>query len=351
LLRRLLGTNLSEYIAINNNFGVSIIVCCYNSVDRLPATLDHLKSQVVPEHIPWEVIVVDNGSTDQTAEVARTLWGDLPGVPFRVVSQPTPGLIYARIKGFETAKYEFVSFVDDDNWVAPNWVQMVYEKMIEFPQAGQVGGRSEAVYESDPPIWFKKIPWSFGIGEQAEFEGELGKGAVLWGTGAHRKSAWLNLQAKGFSPLLTGRKGSQQLSGEDLEIGYSLLITGWKLYYTPDLVFKHYMPSSRFNKRKYLQMRRGYGRSSVYLNMYRLLFSDKVLRVTVNRRVWNKKIADLIRNFITHPKVLVDALTWKDTLDPEVLMMHKHIGSFCERMRLLAKVDAIEKNLQNIFYE
>ncbi len=79
--------------------GVSIIICCYNSAHRLPKTLAHLKTQVVSQIIPWEVIVVDNASTDGTDQVAKTQWGELPGVPFRVVNEPRPGLSNARNLG------------------------------------------------------------------------------------------------------------------------------------------------------------------------------------------------------------------------------------------------------------
>jgi len=64
---------------MQNNPGVSVIICCYNSVKRLPVTLAHLKSQVVFGQIPWEVIVIDNASTDRTAEVAKNYGETCPG--------------------------------------------------------------------------------------------------------------------------------------------------------------------------------------------------------------------------------------------------------------------------------
>lgn len=101
---------------------VSIVICCHNSAKRLPDTLKHLLIQEVPDNLQWEVIVVDNVSTDNTAQVARSLWPDDAPAPLQVVSEPEPGLSNARKRGFMEAKYELVSFVDDENWLAPDWV-------------------------------------------------------------------------------------------------------------------------------------------------------------------------------------------------------------------------------------
>ncbi len=54
--------------------GVSVIICCYNSSSRIIPTLQNLVKQRVPNHIPWEVIVVNNASTDNTGEVAKETW-------------------------------------------------------------------------------------------------------------------------------------------------------------------------------------------------------------------------------------------------------------------------------------
>ncbi|HLB90290.1 MAG TPA: glycosyltransferase, partial [Terriglobales bacterium] len=109
--------------------GVSAIVCCYNSASRLPATLAHLASQRCEGRFPWEVILVDNASTDGTGRIAQELWPQDAPVHLRVVHEARLGLAYARQRGISAARYELLSFVDDDNWVCPNWVQLVWELM------------------------------------------------------------------------------------------------------------------------------------------------------------------------------------------------------------------------------
>ena len=71
------------------NKGVSVVIPCYNSSKLLPETIAHLARQNVPEHINWEIIIVDNASTDDTAETAAAIWDACKSrVPFKVVEQP-----------------------------------------------------------------------------------------------------------------------------------------------------------------------------------------------------------------------------------------------------------------------
>src|SRR5437773_6033620 len=125
--------SVSEYRS-SLPLGVCVVICCHNGGKRLARTLAHLADQVVPPEIAWEVIVVDNASTDGTADVAAACWSNC--VPLRIISEPRLGLTYARERGFREAKYEFISFVDDDNWVSPEWVRTVFRLMCDHPDVG-----------------------------------------------------------------------------------------------------------------------------------------------------------------------------------------------------------------------
>jgi glycosyltransferase involved in cell wall biosynthesis len=105
--------------------GVSIIICCHNSSTKLPATLSHLRKQQVPRELPWEVVVVDNASTDGTSCVALNNWPQDAPTTLRVVTEKRLGLSHARTRGLLEAKYEIVSFIDDDNWVCSSWVKLL----------------------------------------------------------------------------------------------------------------------------------------------------------------------------------------------------------------------------------
>jgi len=277
--------------------GVSIVICCYNSAQRLPKTLLHLKQQQVPATIPWEVIVIDNASTDQTRQIAIDIWGGYSGAPLRVVSEPNPGLSNARKCGFEEALYEYISFVDDDNWVASNWIETVFEIMSEHPMVGACGGRSEAIFEIDPPEWYPNFYSRIAVGEQGTVEGDITEShGWLWGAGLTiRKQAWDKLLQKNQSLILSGRRGKVLTSGEDIEICYVLRIHEWKLYYSSRLVLKHFIPSSRLSWDYFYKMVSRNGYTAVVISQYKQYLREPLLiqKSTMYLWIWLRKTFSL----------------------------------------------------------
>src|SRR6516162_6560413 len=111
--------------------GVSVAICTYNGKSRLPATLSHLKQQRTERDIPGKVLLIDNASTDNSAELTRQYWSNDGPAPLRILREARPGLSFARSRAFEEARHEILTFVDDDNWVAPGWISTVSECMSE----------------------------------------------------------------------------------------------------------------------------------------------------------------------------------------------------------------------------
>lgn len=260
-------TRVPDGVGASAGVGMSVVLCCYNAATRLPETLRHLRSQRTG--VPWEVVLVDNASTDGTADVARAHWADAP-VEMRVVHERTPGLSHARRRGFDEARFEFVAFVDDDNWLAPGWIDLAFATMAGHPEVAACGGRTEAVFESPPPAWFERYQGQFVIGEQWPSTGDITETrGHLWGAGMTlRKQAWESLVARGFRSTLAGRTGSALTSGEDYELCHALRMAGWRLWYEPRLVLQHYMPAARVTWDYLCRLNRGHGVTSCGLDPY-----------------------------------------------------------------------------------
>lgn len=129
---------------------VSVIVPAYNAEASLERTLSSLLAQ---DYEPLEVIVVDDGSTDGTAEVAARF----PDVV--VVRQENAGPSAARNRGVEAANGEFVAFVDADDEVPANKVSVQVSYLLEHPEAGCVLGRQEVELEdAGAPEWIGHDP-------------------------------------------------------------------------------------------------------------------------------------------------------------------------------------------------
>jgi glycosyltransferase involved in cell wall biosynthesis len=259
--------------------GVSIIICCYNSADRMPETLSHIAQQQVPAHIPFEVVVVNNASKDATVEVTRKVWNGLgSSVPFRIVEQPIPGLSHAREKGIETAQYEYLLFCDDDNWLHKDYVRVAFEVMEGNAQIGALGGLGVPECEVPPPNWVKDFFGAYAVGPQQGHSGVLTRGGVVFGAGAvYRKEALLWLKNNGFQSLLTGRDGDKLTSGEDLELCYALTLAGYQVWYDDRLLFKHFIRKERINWKYIVNISAGNSQAEPILNAYKLTI-DSIYR-------------------------------------------------------------------------
>lgn len=248
--------------------GVSVVICTHNGATRIPAALAALRAQRVPPELGWEVILVDNASSDDSAEIAQNAWHEGPA-PLRVVREERLGLVHANRRGFLEARYELVSFVNDDNAVAADWVARVAELMTAHPEVGACGGFAEAGTTAPLPAWFERYRIHYAVGPQATAAGPLAAPVALWGAGLSvRKAAWLALESNGFEPLAVGRQGAALGAGEDYELSHALRLAGWTLWYSPDLRIRHVIPAERLRWTYLRRLHRGFGAASVAHDPY-----------------------------------------------------------------------------------
>lgn len=257
--------------------GVSVIICCHNSEKRIGQTLKHLSKQIVPKEIAWEVVIVDNGSTDNTLQVVKDSWPKYLFNRMRIIHEPKLGVAHARFTGCENSRYEYLSFVDDDNWVCSDWIKITHDIFTEYPNVAICGGLSQGVFEIEPPPWFEKRKGDFAIGKQSIKTGDItaGKGFVWTAGSILRKRAWEQLLTRGFYFLLSGRKGKELTCGEDVELCFALRLLGWHIRYDERLLMKHYMPANRLEWVYVSWVIRAIGAAEVTLDLYRRIYYDK----------------------------------------------------------------------------
>lgn len=232
--------------------GVSIIICCHNGSQRLPETILHIAQQVVPAYVPWELIIIDNGSTDDSTTVARAEWQKhRVDTYLRIVREPMLGLSYARVRGFKEARYEYMIMCDDDNWLAKDYVLNAYNIMSEKPTIGALGGFGKLVFEVEPPS--VELSYIFAAGEQAPRSGKVMENKVYGAGCVIRNVAYKRLMETGFKSLLTDRKGTELSSGGDHELCLALAILGYDIWYDDQLRFTHFITRDRLTWEYYLR--------------------------------------------------------------------------------------------------
>lgn len=251
--------------------GVSIIICCHNSSKLLNETLRHICSLRSSEEFKWEVIIVDNASSDNTSVVSEKLLKEYKcPVPFRIINQPEPGLSYARKTGLDNALYEYILFCDDDNHLDENYLINGFKIMESDKLIGALGGISEAVSDTDIPEWFYEHAQNYSVGRQAGKSGDItDTNIVLWGAGMYvRKEALLDLYSNGFYSFLTDRKGKELTSGGDSEKCYALRLAGWKIWYDERLKLRHFIPENRLKWDYLRKLNRGFGAQKIDFDPY-----------------------------------------------------------------------------------
>ena len=292
------------------NDGVSIIVCCYNSVSRLPGTLQHIARQKVSAHIPWEVVVIDNASTDATGEAARLEWEKTASkAPFRVVEQQEPGLSAAREKGVEESRYEFMIFCDDDNWLCEDYVENAHKIMHDDPLIGVLGGQGETESEIIPPKWYEKYFLYYAVGPQGDRSGNVTntKGYVYGAGFVVRRSAWLKLRQAGFTSQLTGRKGDSLSSSEDRELCYALRLLGYKIWYHEKLTFKHSISIGRLEWSYFLRLVETAHRTIPQMDAYMAVLNGEMITQSL-RWYWLRQCSAILRQLIKNPKFFISVV-------------------------------------------
>ena len=258
----------------NIPLGISIVIVTYNGEQRLPATLDYIMRQEVDPGIHWELVVVDNASMDDTVGITQRTWNS--DISLRIIHEPKKGVAFVRIRGIEEAKYEFILFVDDDNRIAPDWVQRIFQIFTDYPEIGMLGGYNSGDFESPPPDWFESMKESFAIGPQGIRTGDITDSrGYVWGAGmAFRKSVFLRIQQCGFIPLLTSREDGKLAGGEDVELSYLFKMAGYRIWYFSDLKLSHFIPAHRFTWNYAVSLNKGAGENIFYLGLYTLSMNN-----------------------------------------------------------------------------
>ena len=325
---------------------VSVVVPSHNGSSRLPTTLAHIAAQAPPPGLAWEVVLVDNASTDGTAQAAAAAWPDDAPVPLRVVREPRLGLGHAHVRGFAEARGEIVTWVEDDNWIAPDWLEVTRSIMRQHPEAGACGGVNEPVCEIAPPAWFERFQFAYAAGRQGPTAGDVtASRGHLWGAGLTvRRAAWERLVHRGFRPLLVDRQGAANFnSGGDSEICFALRLAGWSLRFEPRLRLRHFVLAHRLNWRYLRRMFRGVGASTVGFDPYERAFDGTA--VDGRSRIWADEARPIVADIGRRPGKLLDSWRRPCEGDDEVLDLEWKLGRLTE---LLRRRDAYDRSLRAV---
>jgi glycosyltransferase involved in cell wall biosynthesis len=285
------------------NIDVTVIICCFNSAKRLPKTLKHLAGQNT-QGVNWEIVLVDNKSTDDTIEVAYNEWCRLnSSISLFIVKENTAGLTFARKKGIEASSGDVIVFCDDDNWLDSNYINHIFE-IFQNTSYRIVGGWGIPVSDIPFPNWFNQFEgYGYAVGKQGR---KTGKGYIVHGAGMSvRRSDGLAILNERFTPLLSDRKGNKLSTGGDAEI--SILIGHDNRYFDEALIYHHYLPANRLSWEYFISLNYFTGVADSYLYFYKIARDHPSLaHKKYIYRIFSSGISLLLlskRNYLSNPSL------------------------------------------------
>jgi glucosyl-dolichyl phosphate glucuronosyltransferase len=236
---------------------ISVVMSTYNRCGLLDQDISALLGQKI-NGLEYEVIVVDNNSTDPTAEkIAAYARQDRR---IRYIFEGRQGVAYGRNAGIRAAQADWIAFCDDDVYVAENWVQSMYDALARYPDAEFVGGKVVPVWKQPPPKWLKTNMAPLALQDYGDqpmrVSMQNARCLVSACLGVRRRA----FDRAGLFPLETQRVKDSVGSSEDYEWELEVWKYGGHGMYVPDLVCYCEVPASRLVKPYHRRWHLGHGK-------------------------------------------------------------------------------------------
>lgn len=243
---------------MSDYFDVSVIICTYNRCDILPKAIEGVLSQKCGD-IRYEVIIVDNNSTDKTREVCNSILSQ-GHKNLRYILETKQGISYARNAGIANARASILAFTDDDVCVTESWVANIKRTFDRHADVDCIGGKVLPEWKGKPPNWLTREHWTplalLDFGDLPEHIDANDPICLIGANFAFRREAFDHVGL--FSPALQRVRGGIG-SMEDHELLLRLWQADRKTMYVPDLVVMAEVQAERLTKQYHSKWHRGHG--------------------------------------------------------------------------------------------
>jgi glucosyl-dolichyl phosphate glucuronosyltransferase len=281
---------------------VSVVICTHNRAEYLRRSIGSVLEQTC--EYPFELIVVDNASSDSTRAVTRSFERS-PLI--RYAYEPVIGLSHARNSGRRLARGRYIAYLDDDAIAMPGWVHAIVAAFNVTSRVGAVGGRVEPIWEAARPEWLSDtLALGLAVANWSDQPSLLRDVSKQWLVGANVAFDAKVLDELGGFDTALGRSGRRLLAGEEIVLQRRALERGYACVYYPDMHVRHVVAAARLSKDWF---RRRYFWQGV---------SDAVMELAERSPSWPTRLFLGIRaagGVVVHPGKVRDLLT--DSDDPD----------------------------------
>lgn len=226
---------------------ITVIMCTRNRARQLRHVLNSFVALHPPEGATWEMIVVDNGSTDETPTVIEAFADRLP---LRRLWQPVAGLSNARNAGVAAAQGDYICWTDDDVELDSNWLAAYARAFHRYPDGTIFGGVVEPVYEVPPPAWMIEngdlLADVLAKRDHGPIECQMPAEQQLFPYGANFAVRAAEQKRCLYDPNL-GVSPNQKRLGEETTVLLAIAAMGGAHYWIPTTRVRHLIPANRMS--------------------------------------------------------------------------------------------------------
>jgi glycosyltransferase involved in cell wall biosynthesis len=238
----------------------SVIFCTYNREKYIYNALKSIAKQDF-SYADYEIVLINNNSTDRTESICNQFREDYPKVGFRYFIETNQGLSYARNRGVKESRGNVLVFVDDDATVFESYLSSINNFLDAHPEVNACGGPIVPVYEVEKPKWLSHYTEQLLGG--ALYEGETVKpfrnGKYPGGgNSAFRKEVF---EKYGLFNVELGRKGTGLIGAEEKDLYDRLTCGSEQFYYLPQMGIYHYIPEKKLTKAHFIELTYSIGKS------------------------------------------------------------------------------------------
>lgn len=324
--------SLIERARPKSELPVSVVIVTYNPRPKiLEWAIDSIEQQTLPKD-QFELLIVDNNSNPplNLDELQRGR-----ACRMRLVREARQGNVFSRCKGIEAARADLIVFVDDDNYLAPGYLEQSLRIMHEHPEIGVCAGSCDAVHERPVRLWKRCIlplvlPYLAVRNWGAE---PITSNEDKWGPWEPPTSGMVLRRDVGLrfvefvehsdAAKQLGRKGRSMLACEDSLLARMAYRLGYYSSYQPSLHFHHYLPSSRLRFHYLVRLLHGLGRSAILLERTLGSQLDGNLR-TVNSLSVSVALAKRFLGHILHHQIAAPIMfAWDFGFFTELYRQHR----------------------------
>lgn len=234
-----------NFAFLNYKYKISATICSYNRARFIVDTVESIFNQDFPKEW-YEVIVVDNNSSDDTLVLLQQYKDAHPDYNFRFVTEPNQGVAYTRNRCALEAQGEIVAYLDDDSKAQPGWLKQTVDFFDARPEVQSTGGRIIPYFLTGIPDWYSKYFFGLvGRFDQGDDVKQLTGARYPCGANmAFRKQVF---EQVGMFNTALGRSGNGLLANEEKDIYMRILGHSGKVYYLPGVEVLHAVEANKFD--------------------------------------------------------------------------------------------------------